>query len=257
MERTGSFAVHPPRVLFIDDRKTTCIGFGYAFRSAGLEPLVAFKFEAAWELAQGQVVDCAVVDWQFEGSRGDGIALIKDLKAAWPATPAILVSGYTKKYMQSRLQPTEIEEFFDKLDSKDIVQAAVDLVCQNRRTRAWLAFDALLLKLGAPSRKADDGLRELLARVCMDLSKKWSTEELCEVTGQASAKSLRTLFRRHLKTTPTPFFSGLRVEAAKQWLRETDLKHDTIARRVGLGTKQNLYRVFKRNGKPAPEAFRA
>ena len=75
---------------------------------------------------------------------------------------------------------------------------------------------------------------------------------------QTLGRSERAL-QRELRNAGTSFREELeraRIEAARRWLLETDLKVEAVARQVGLGSLATFSRMFRRATGEAPASFR-
>ncbi|MGI6238135.1 MAG: response regulator transcription factor [Christensenellales bacterium] len=64
------------------------------------------------------------------------------------------------------------------------------------------------------------------------------------------------LFKKHLNTTFTQYLSSVRLENAKELIRNTDMKFDEIALRCGIGEPSYFYRLFKKATGQTPAAYR-
>jgi len=245
-------------MLVVDDHQIVCDGFASRLRGKGVDAIALTKAEpdrVRAEVERGRP-DCALVDWKLPGWRRDGIRVIQEVKEASPDTPAVLMTNWRNEFEDSGRNPAEFEAFVPKLDLDSVVTRALEFALHRRTSLPWRALEALLATVEPEPRPLDDRLRNMIVQVCGDLSQTWEIEDLCAVAGRVSGKHLNELFTTELRTTPAHFVARWRVEAAKLYLRETDLGQDVIARRVGLGTSRNMNRVFKRIEGRAPGAFR-
>lgn len=75
-------------------------------------------------------------------------------------------------------------------------------------------------------------------------------EELAERAG-VSARQLERLFRLHLDSTPSAYYMRLRLERARQLLRQTDMSVVDIAMAAGFSSASCLSRAYRaRFGRP-------
>jgi len=74
----------------------------------------------------------------------------------------------------------------------------------------------------------------------MKISEKYLIQFLKEQTGMTFAK----------------YVEDLRVERAKELLRNTEYSNETIAREAGFGSLNSFYRVFNKKTGVSPGAFR-
>ena len=90
-----------------------------------------------------------------------------------------------------------------------------------------------------------EGLAALAAWILDNTAKDITTEMLAE-QGAMSSRTIARLFAKELGMTPARFIERARVEAARRFLEESDLRIDAIARRTGLGSEERLRRAFRR-----------
>lgn len=84
----------PVRVLVVDDDPAARRSLEDILTQAGYEVTGAGSAAEARRLVEGQEPALAVLDLVLPD--GDGIRLLEDLRAAWPAMPALIVTGYVE-----------------------------------------------------------------------------------------------------------------------------------------------------------------
>ncbi len=70
-----------------------------------------------------------------------------------------------------------------------------------------------------------------------------------------STRSVSRLFARELGMTPARFIERTRVEAARRFLEESDLRIEATARRTGLGSEERMRRAFQRTLGMSPREY--
>lgn len=95
----------------------------------------------------------------------------------------------------------------------------------------------------------------LRAAVSRDLSHPWTVSEMARVAGM-SERSLQRHFLRNVGETPKTWLTSQRLELASALLEQTDLPLPVVAARVGLGSADVLYRLFRDHYGEAPSAHR-
>ena len=254
---TGSFVYHPARILLVDDARNQCRSMACAFEAAGFEPLAAWTSDDARRLVDRQPFDCAVIDWQLTGWWRDGIGLAAELKEPWPRTPVVLVSHFVEQYVKSssKLELTEVDVFCPKDPFAAVLQTVAQFARDYRDTIVWAGVEEVLARLDAPARKLDDRVRNVISRVCVDLTGAWDMPELCEAAGRVQPRDLGRAFGSSLGVRPKHFVKMVRVATAKPMVARGDLKQEAIAARVGFRNKQRLYDAFRDIEKLPPGAF--
>ncbi len=71
-----------------------------------------------------------------------------------------------------------------------------------------------------------------------------------------SVRHFARVFRAEVGETPGRYVEGVRTEAARHLLEETNETLDVVARRSGLGSAESLRRVFHRRLGVTPDAYR-
>ncbi len=90
-----------------------------------------------------------------------------------------------------------------------------------------------------------EGLAKLAAWILANTAKEITIEMLAERSAM-SERTLGRLFSRELGMSPARFIERSRVEVARRFLEESDLRIDAVARRSGLGSEERLRRAFHR-----------
>lgn len=84
----------PFRVLVVDDDPLARRPVADTLRGAGYEPVVAVSVAEASRLAEACEPALAILELVLPD--GDGLSLLTDLRALWPALPAVIVTGYVE-----------------------------------------------------------------------------------------------------------------------------------------------------------------
>lgn len=99
-----------------------------------------------------------------------------------------------------------------------------------------------------------EGLAKLTSWILAHTSKEITLEMLAQRSAM-SARTLARLFAREMGTTPARFIERARVEVARRFLEESDLRIEAIARRSGLGSEERLRRAFHRSFGMSPREY--
>jgi CheY-like chemotaxis protein len=83
-----------PKILVVDDDAENCRALTELLTVEGFDPLAFESAEAAWSaMAREEVLPAVVVaDVRMPGL--DGVALLRRIKARFPAIPVVLVSAF-------------------------------------------------------------------------------------------------------------------------------------------------------------------
>lgn len=78
-----------------------------------------------------------------------------------------------------------------------------------------------------------------------DVRKNWTLDELAKIAA-ASKRHLSRLFRKHVGVSIATYASRLRVAAAQQLLRETNLDIERVAEQAGFASSRQLRRAWRK-----------
>jgi transcriptional regulator GlxA family with amidase domain len=128
---------------------------------------------------------------------------------------------------------------------------AREMVMFLRRSGGQPQFSASL-SAQASERKS---IRELQVWLADNLMKNLSVTNLALRTAM-SPRNFARVFVRELGITPARYVEGLRVEAARRWLEQTDKGMEEIALACGLGNAHLMRHAFLRIMETTPSAYR-
>ncbi|MGD3110498.1 GlxA family transcriptional regulator [Streptomyces sp. YGL11-2] len=100
-----------------------------------------------------------------------------------------------------------------------------------------------------------DPIRAVVTAIHADPGAGHGITELASRAG-LSPRHLQRRFTAELGVPPATYVEGVRIEAAKRALAESDHPVETLARRYGFGTAETLRRAFHRHVGVAPSDYR-
>lgn len=113
----------------------------------------------------------------------------------------------------------------------------------------------LATRLGLPpTRRFGAAVSQFVGQVSGEYAQT-NIEELAHAVGVSTGHLLRVL-HEEMSMTPKDYLTRVRVEVAKYLLKETNLRIETIAERVGLHDGPHLSRVFRQSVGTNPRTFR-
>lgn len=118
-----------PRVVLVDDDAENCRALGELLSAEGFDPLCFASGEAAWsDIASERVRPEAVItDVRMPGL--DGVALLRRIKARFPALPVFLVSAFADDAVWSEaLRAGALDVFPKPIQGASLVRALVAVV---------------------------------------------------------------------------------------------------------------------------------
>jgi transcriptional regulator GlxA family with amidase domain len=108
---------------------------------------------------------------------------------------------------------------------------------------------------GARAGLPQDKLKAVLGHIDESLGESLKVRDLAQRVGLSQFHFAR-MFRRSVGRPPHEYLTDLRMERAKQLLRETDLPLAQVATRVGYQTQAHFTGVFHREVGVTPRSYR-
>ena len=104
--------------------------------------------------------------------------------------------------------------------------------------------------------KTRKDFRELQAWIVSNPNKDLSVEQLAERMSMSS-RNFSRLFCQEIGVTPAKFVEGIRLEAARNMMLQTDLPMESVAAQCGFGSAEQMRRSFQRILKTTPQEHRS
>jgi AraC family transcriptional regulator len=98
-------------------------------------------------------------------------------------------------------------------------------------------------------------LNQAIAYIHENLARDLSLEEIAAVA-QISPSYFSRLFKQETGMTPNQYVAFCRVEAAKQLLKEPDIRVADVAKRVGIASQSHFNKVFRIHTGKTPKVYR-
>lgn len=117
------------------------------------------------------------------------------------------------------------------------------------------AHDKQRMKLQLRQHGSHPRLSQALELMREHLKEVLTCEQICDLIG-LSTRQLERLFRQHLNTSPTAYYMSLRLEYARQQLKNSSLSVQTIARQVGFSSTSYFSRCYRKQFGVTPREAR-
>lgn len=119
--------------------------------------------------------------------------------------------------------------------------------------RDWLADE--ILPGGVLTAFSDQRIKRAITAMLMQPAEAWTVEGLAKLAGQ-SRTAFANIFKSELGVGPIEYLHMHRIELARNYLIETDLRLDAIAAQVGYQDTSAFGRAFSRSTGMSPAQFR-
>lgn len=117
------------------------------------------------------------------------------------------------------------------------------------------AHDKQRMKLQLRQHGSHPRLTQALELMRERLDDVLTCDQICEKIG-LSTRQLERLFRQHLNTSPTAYYMSLRLENARQQLKNTSLPIQAIARGAGFSSTSYFSRCYRKQFGVTPREAR-
>ena len=118
-------------ILIVDDDKDICITLSKILTSKGFQVTVANNSDAAMNVIKSSSIDLVLLDVWLEGSKKDGLELLKIIKKYNPITPVILISGHANVEMAVKAIKQGAFYFIEKPFKSEKLFLIIDRAIEN------------------------------------------------------------------------------------------------------------------------------
>ncbi len=220
----------------------------------------------AWDIAQRERPEIIITDVQMDGMTG--LSLIQSCQNAHIPASIIVISGYAEfEYVQDAmyhdacgylLKPITQESLFDALEKALGKQAVHARLSRLQEDAAPLSSDALLPKHGAPQEPEPPlSVTEQARRYLEEHYREPVFIETLAEYLHLNPRYFSTLFKKKEGVSPLDYLTRIRMEAAKDLLRDTDIPASEVSYLVGYEDPRYFYKVFKKYTGQTPTNFRS
>ena len=220
----------------------------------------------AWDIARRERPEIIITDVQMDGMTG--LSLIQSCQNAHIPASIIVISGYAEfEYVQDAmyhdaccylLKPITQESLFDALEKALAKQAEHARLSGLQNDTTNPSSDILLTKHGSPQEPESPlSVTEQARRYLTEHYREpVSIETLAEYL-HLNPRYFSTLFKKKEGVSPLDYLTRIRMEAAKDLLRDTDIPASEVSYLVGYEDPRYFYKVFKKYTGQTPTNFRS
>ena len=245
-----------PQVIVVDDHVNFCTGLRFAMEGRGFGLSSARSSAQALDMLRRSSFDVALIDWKLDGSRLDGLELLRRIRSTYHDLPTAFITGFDNEDVQRDSRRAGADAYLVKPgEREEICDVLVALAVTGRSRGAWQALSRLMDELGVSLADLDAPVRRALAKMCTSLGQGLRRADVAECV-ELSEDRFSRVFRRGLGVGWKQFLTELQVETAKELLNDPSLSVSAVATRVGFGCLKNMERAFDNLIGLAPTEFR-
>lgn len=213
---------------------------------------------AAKEILQTQVVHVLLTDIRMPGL--DGFALAKIAKKNNPGCRVIFLTGYQEFEYVYEAVKLGCDDFVLKVDSEDelieTVRETVKRVEREQQDRELIQrAEELYGRAGGHDAERENPISAVKKYMWEHVDQDISLNQLALYV-YMNPSYLSRLFRQTTGATITEYLTDVRIKTAQKLLRESDLRVQEIARRIGVESAAYFGRMFKKATGCTPQEYR-
>ena len=118
-------------ILIVDDDKDICVTLSKILISKGFETIISNNSDSAINEIKNKPVDLVLLDVWLEGSKKNGLELLKIIKNYNPSTPIILISGHANVEMAVKAIKEGAFYFIEKPFKSEKLFLIIDRALEN------------------------------------------------------------------------------------------------------------------------------
>ncbi|NBD23697.1 response regulator transcription factor [Paenibacillus glycinis] len=250
------------KVMVIDDEEHIRLGIVKILSRYPGELEIAGEhangLEALLKLSDMGPEDLDVIITDIEMPMMDGLAFIEQAKAKLPEAFIIMLSGYNDfEYARKSMRAGAADYLLKPMDKVEVFKL-LDRCAESKRERE--AANGAVRPTAPAAPAAENAAAATADRICRLIDREYNRElDLPYIADKIgfNASYISKLFSRERGETITDYLNRVRIDKAKQFLRDhPGLKVYEIAHIVGYGDKIYFQKLFKRTVGMTPNEYR-
>ncbi|WP_199616637.1 response regulator transcription factor [Paenibacillus alkalitolerans] len=228
-------------ILVVDDEPFVLSSMARLIRSqyASCEVEEAEDGEGAIKILQRKNIDLVITDIRMPGM--DGLELASNISVNHPSTVAVLLTGYAEfDYAVAAIRQGVFDYLLKPISKESLMQTV-------ERVKHYLTQRKV--QDGIDKSKPSDSTHRLIRSSLEWIAEQYASPELTLASIAekyfVNPNYLSGLFKSETGLTFTQHLTNYRLEAAKQLLRETNLKIYEICEKAGYTDQAYFSRLFK------------
>ncbi|MFC4103423.1 response regulator transcription factor [Paenibacillus xanthanilyticus] len=236
-------------ILLVEDEESIRSGFRRV-----LEDIIggvrvageACSGQEALDWLKSHTVDAVITDIRMKEM--GGIQLIQRLKEQYPALPVVIISGYGDfEYAQAAIRCEAIDYLLKPVKTSELAQ-----VVERLRKRAMKESPDLDPQKSMEERHVIRKVKEIIGqRLDQDISLQYLADQV-----HLNHRYLSVLFKSETGQNLSDYVTQIRMDRAKQLLKDTQIKIQDIAKLSGYPNVKYFLHVFKQNLGCTPSEYR-
>jgi two-component system response regulator YesN len=193
----------------------------------------------ALNLMKEQLPDVIVTDIRMKEMHG--LEMIERIRAQYALIPILIISGYDDfEYVKSALRWRVVDYLLKPVDRIELAKV-LGRIRQELDEQRGIAIHEAQKGDESPERPLIKKIKRIIKdRLDQDISLKYVAEQV-----QMNHQYLSTLFKAETGSNFMEYVTELRIERAKELLRDTNLKIYEVARLSGYANAKHFMNMFK------------
>lgn len=215
----------------------------------------AFKSIAALEYVDLILIDCGM-------NVKKGIGLLREIKAKYPPIPVIILTDVSSEEMATEAFRRGAKDYFKKPVNIFQLRETLNILIDIRKVRTRERRVHVLLnnpEVYAPLENVTTVLPSNLLRAisCMEdwVARDLTLDEISEKAGMSKHHFCR-VFKKYMGMSPMNFFTLIRIEKAKELLKNANSTVSMVAMEVGFNELGSFNKQFKKFTGLTPSSYK-
>mgnify|MGYP003199577832 CR=1 FL=1 len=241
------------KLIVVDDEKNIReFILSFDWEQIGVQPLCCFSSgEEALAFLDANSVDIILTDICMTGM--DGISFIEAAKKKVPKVAIICISGYNDyEYLRSCLRLGANDYLLKPIDKDELFDAVSTVLSGKTPQKSNDFFENNLMD---EQQEQNHNIKTVLDYIDRHYAECLTLEIVSEVV-LLNPVYLSYLFKKIKKVNFSEYLNEIRLKRAMELLKETNLRINEVALRVGYNDARYFSTLFKRKTGMSPNEFR-
>jgi YesN/AraC family two-component response regulator len=225
--------------------------------------IISLKERKAVDLMNLYEADLVLIDCGYDTQRG--LEAVKDIKSAWHNTPIIFLTDMSSENIVMKAFKSGAREYFKKpvnlFELKNTVELLLDIKRRSREKRISLSMqkvdvaDDLASLINLVTSDMPENILKAVIYMKENLSEADRLEKLAQEANLSKYHFCR-MFKKFVGISPVRFVTILKINKAKELLRNKDLTISIVCEKIGYNDLSNFERQFKNITGMTPTTFK-
>lgn len=225
--------------------------------------VISLKEKNTVDLINQYETDLVLIDCGHDTQRG--LEAVKEIKSAWHNTPIIFLTDVSSENIVMKAFKSGAREYFKKpvnlFELKNTVELLIDIKRRSKEKRISLSMqrvdvaDDLASLINLVTSDMPENILKAVVYMKENLAEADRLERLAQEANLSKYHFCR-MFKKYVGISPVRFVTILKINKAKELLKNKDLTISIVCEKVGYNDLSNFERQFKNITGMTPSTFK-